>query len=418
MGAERSPSLKQAAVVLVALAIPASACTAILGVGDVDFKDAGADVVAKDAARDTVADRDAQAHADIDVEAESDVAPSKCTGLGDPETDASLVTFARGVFVAATGSDTGSGTATSPLLSITAAIGQAAAQHKCFVFVCEGSLTESVVFKANGIGLFGGFDCQSGWAGGGKPTQVTATSDQGALEMTGVSGATIENFDFEGIDPTAPGGSSIAAWVASSTSVVFKDVQMTAQSGSKGSTGTTGDNYTAPEAANGNNAERECPCYGGDLQVQRWHDVHGWGRRSRGGPGRVGSAHARRRLRRSRFLWGRRCKRILRNRERSGCDVPGDALEQRLEHHPGQPRIGFIARPGRRRGWWKYRQSRGRWRVRRMRGRGRNGGPERRIEHRPPRHDVDSHAGELHADGSDRRKRREWWPGTGRTSGR
>jgi hypothetical protein len=180
--------------------------------------------------------------------------PPGCAG--DPETDPTLVTDAKGIFVSLSGSDTNPGTQASPVESITKGINLAAAMKLCFVFVCTGTFTETVDFATNasGVGLFGGFQCGSGWAAGGAPTQVVATTDQGALNMNKVSYATIEDFAFEGFAPTAAGDSSIAVAVYGSTNVTFKDVSMTAQNATTGSGGTMGNNYSGGVASDGNPA--------------------------------------------------------------------------------------------------------------------------------------------------------------------
>jgi len=204
------------------------------------------------------------ARADASVEASSDA--SSCDPTMDPKDEPCVLDSAYGVFVASAGSDAGAGSLGSGVAGPDgtaerpyASIGQAMANlgSKMRIYVCNGLYTEQVNVTAPPVSLFGGLSCAAGssgpvWTYVGGSAQVTSPSPGYALSVTGVSsgGVTIEDLSFTSPSATAPGGSSVAAWIASST-VSLKRVTLSAGTGANGANGSTPSNYTGLAPAGG-----------------------------------------------------------------------------------------------------------------------------------------------------------------------
>jgi hypothetical protein len=225
--------------------------------------------------------------ADVRTEGAADVATDGCDPTGDPKDEPCVLDDAYGVFVAAplegdgpdggeAAAPSGDGTMSSPY----ATIGQAMANlgSKTRIYVCNGIYSEQVNVTA-AVSLFGGLSCAAGssgpvWTYVGGSAQVRSPSTGVALSVTGVSSGsvTIEDLSFTSASATAPGGSSIAAWIASS-SVTLQRVTLSAGSGANGAPGADG-------SANPNYAGL-APTGG----PQVWSDTSGLFGAISGGPG-------------------------------------------------------------------------------------------------------------------------------------
>jgi Protein of unknown function (DUF1565) len=197
-------------------------------------------------------------------------ADASCDLTKDPKDEPCVLDSAYGVFVApAAGSDAGDaetsgaesadpdGTSDKPYPSI----GQALANlgGKSRIYVCNGSYEEQVSITAP-VSLYGGLSCAGGsagraWSYVGQSAQVTAPPSGYALFVTGVQqgSVTIEDVSFAASDATAPGASSIAALVVSSTLRLAR-VTLSAGKGADGVAGADGlaaPNYTGAAPVGG-----------------------------------------------------------------------------------------------------------------------------------------------------------------------
>jgi hypothetical protein len=210
---------------------------------------------------------DAGAHADASAHPDADAAG--CDLTGDPKSEICLLDDAYGIFVAPPGATSETADAQSPDAAASdgskdhpfATIGEALAQlgSKTRIFVCNGSYSEAVAITTP-VSLYGGLSCTPGpsgraWAYVGAASTVISPSLPSALAITNVSGGTvtIEDLSFGSPSATTPGGSSIAALVASSTVNLIR-VTLTAGSGADGSPGADGSaapNYTGAAPVGG-----------------------------------------------------------------------------------------------------------------------------------------------------------------------
>ncbi len=191
-----------------------------------------------------------------------------CDPTMDPKDAPCALDDAYGVFVASSagvdeGTDAdegglGSGSGDGSMAQPYSTIGEALANlgSKTRIYVCNGFYSEPVNVTA-AVSLFGGLSCAAGssgraWTYVGGSAQVTSPSAGFALSVTGVSsgGVTIEDLSFTSPSATAPGGSSIAAWIASS-SVSLQRVTLSAGNGANGRDGNTPSNYTGLAPAGG-----------------------------------------------------------------------------------------------------------------------------------------------------------------------
>lgn len=201
-----------------------------------------------------------------------------CDTTKTPSEEACLVAEAYAVFVSPTGTDGAPGTKSAPLKSITEAVTKAGGSKA--VVVCNGTYDEHVTIKG-AAKVYGGFDCSS-WAyqSGVKPEAAPSAAGY-ALEIdAGGSAVVIEDVAFKSKDGAAPGESSIAAFVKTSTDVKLNRVDLTAGKGFKGADGVlVAFTYPQQLALNGNSAgtapdpptvggkPKQCVCPAGDQTV-------------------------------------------------------------------------------------------------------------------------------------------------------
>ena len=184
-------------------------------------------------------------------------AEAMCDTTKSPSEESCLVNNEYAIFVAPTGKDGAGGTKAGPVKTIAKAI-ELAGNTK-MVIACDGSYAEQVKLTA-GAKLYGGFACPGSampWKyETGKKSKV-APSDRGvALGVaTGAAVVVIEDFEFDALDATDPGESSVAAFVNTSTMVAFTRVKLVAGKGMDGANGTmTPVTFPLPSMLKGNSA--------------------------------------------------------------------------------------------------------------------------------------------------------------------
>ena len=179
-----------------------------------------------------------------------------------------------GVFVSPDGDDdSGDGSRANPYATIAKGIEEAAASEKR-VYACAdgGVYDESVTIDdaASGLEMFGGFSCDD-WSYSETAKSRVASPTALALHVDGVTGVRIEDFAFEAADATMPGESSIGAFVANATNIVFRRLTIEAGLGFNGANGTRQDfAFPTRSSLDGNNANggtgamaKTCECPGG-----------------------------------------------------------------------------------------------------------------------------------------------------------
>jgi hypothetical protein len=150
--------------------------------------------------------------------------PSKATGA---------VEDACGVFVSPHGDDGNAGTKAKPLKTIKAALAKSAA-----VYACAGAAPfEEAVKIDQAATLFGGLDCGTWVHDAGKPTALTATSDEVPLTIS--AKVEVSDFAITSASATVAGGSSIAV-VVSGAEVSFTRCALVAGDAQDGAAGMSG----------------------------------------------------------------------------------------------------------------------------------------------------------------------------------
>ena len=218
----------------------------------------------------TCARTSADASVDGSVEASADTSAERaCDPTKEPKADACVIDSAYGVFVVPAGGIDGGpeagdnglgaadGTSERPYTSIGRAL--AGKGSKARLYLCNGFYNEPVSITT-AVSIYGGLSCATGasgrvWSYVGQGAKVAAPAGAYALSVTGVQDGTVTIADvsFEAPDATAPGTSSIAAFVASST-VLLERVALTAGNGANGAPGADGlanPNYTGLAPAGG-----------------------------------------------------------------------------------------------------------------------------------------------------------------------
>ena len=191
----------------------------------------------------------------------------------DPSKDPSCVNDSSGIFVSSGGSDSNAGTKEAPVKTIGAAIAKTSSSKNA-VYVCAGTYAEHVKITS-AVSLYGGFACAD-WTYATTNKPKVAPSDAGyALDIESVSGAiAVQDLEFDSIDGKNAGDSSVAIFVANSSSVALHRVTATAGNGLAGSDAAATTNYDPGVDAGvlkGNNgsadvggAEQDCTgiCFG------------------------------------------------------------------------------------------------------------------------------------------------------------
>ena len=162
-----------------------------------------------------------------------------CDTSKSPSEEVCLVNEQFAVFVSASGSDSSDGSKASPFGTIEKAMEAAKGAGK-IVIACNDPFAAPVSLTSahDGVAVHGGFKCSDWSYEAGKKTPVAPSATGYALKIDGVSQATsFTDFAFTAKEGTAPGESSIAAFVKSSQNVRFDRVDFTAGKGADGAAG-------------------------------------------------------------------------------------------------------------------------------------------------------------------------------------
>jgi hypothetical protein len=164
-----------------------------------------------------------------------------------PKDNPDAVSDTCGVFAKSGAAAGGTGSMQSPVATLAAAVDAAVMQKKRHIYACVGAFTEIVTVPA-GITLYGGLDCENGWAVTEGKTSLKGTPDMVPLTLAGGAGQTrVENFEVVAVDAAMGGGSSIAALAQDGSTVHFENSKLTAGNAQKGADGATSEN-SAPMA--------------------------------------------------------------------------------------------------------------------------------------------------------------------------
>lgn len=140
------------------------------------------------------------------------------------------------VYVSASlGDDANPGTRDAPLASLTAAAAMGL-DNAVPVYACGEVWTEPLVWPAQ-TSLFGGFDCENGWAYKGPSHAGTLMTAPGEIPLTttGIGGnIVIADFAIQAASAVEPGGSSIAVMVTAPHVVEFRRSKIAAGHGARG----------------------------------------------------------------------------------------------------------------------------------------------------------------------------------------
>lgn len=158
-----------------------------------------------------------------------------------PRDNPGSVIDACGVFVKSGAGAGGTGSMTAPLPLLKQGIELAKMQNKKRIYACVGSYTEILKLPA-GMTLYGGLNCESGWAVGDVNSTLKGAPDKIPLTLeSGVDETSVENFDVTAVNAALPGGSSIAALALDGSTVRFENSKLTAGDAQKGADGTSAD---------------------------------------------------------------------------------------------------------------------------------------------------------------------------------
>jgi hypothetical protein len=155
-----------------------------------------------------------------------------------------------GIWVRASwpGDDTNPGTQAAPVRTIAAAIALAQKGPEK-IHACGETYVEHVDLPA-GISLFGGFDCEHGWAYAGDDRRATlAPGVPGVTALTLLDGngtSIVADVEALAVDATEPGGSSIAVFVMENSRAILRRGEAIAGNGADGADGEPGDHNGAP----------------------------------------------------------------------------------------------------------------------------------------------------------------------------
>lgn len=154
-------------------------------------------------------------------------------GCGPAETDTSPscpdpalgeVDEACGIWVSASlGDDANPGTRAAPMASLTAAA-EVAYEKRQNVYACGELWTEPMILPRD-VSLYGGFDCDDGWAykGDTHRARIETGPDQIPLKTSLYNGQMIiADVDVRAADAMVPGGSSIAVFITDVNDVIFR----------------------------------------------------------------------------------------------------------------------------------------------------------------------------------------------------
>jgi hypothetical protein len=178
----------------------------------------------------------------------------------DPSLSADIVGDDCGFFVSrSSGDDTNDGSKARPLRTLDRAI-SLAGEKTNNVYACADEFEEAVHLPS-GVKLFGGLDCEGGWAfaGGARKTTITAPAGQIALTLGGGERTTrVEHVVVRAPSATEPGGSSIAVLALQGAIVEILESDLVAGDGASGSPGASSDAASAKSGIAGGDGGAAC----------------------------------------------------------------------------------------------------------------------------------------------------------------
>jgi hypothetical protein len=169
--------------------------------------------------------------------------PQPCDVNGSPSVETCLVDEEFAVFVTPRGDNASDGTRAEPVATIARAIELAQEQDK-LVIACAGTFDERMTLRV-GVRIYGGFICPGAsaarepWTYHGETKTTVAPSARGAaIDVRDVASAiVIEDFEFNALDATEAGESSIAAFMVRAAGVTLRRVRILAGDGRPGADG-------------------------------------------------------------------------------------------------------------------------------------------------------------------------------------
>jgi hypothetical protein len=175
-----------------------------------------------------------------------------------PHHNATAIADYCGIFVSASrGNDALGGTKSAPVQTLEKAIEMAKGRP---VYACAETFPEAVSMPA-GTRLYGGLDCADGWKYVGTTTKTTIgpAANSIPLRVHGEGQTTrIEDVRATATEPTWPGSSSIAVWVAAGTTAEFMRCEFVAGNGAAGADGESLPPDSALDGAPGNVGADAC----------------------------------------------------------------------------------------------------------------------------------------------------------------
>lgn len=159
-----------------------------------------------------------------------------------------------GIWVSASkGDDVNEGTQAAPVATLAQAVALAEKGPRR-VYACTETWTETTLTVPASVSLYGGFDCEAGWAyvGGENRRAILASASPIALKYI-EAGTEVKpfvmDFDIESSDAVEPSGSSIAVFLLATYRVEFHRCEIVAGNGADGLDGEAGDASGEPAVA-------------------------------------------------------------------------------------------------------------------------------------------------------------------------
>lgn len=176
-------------------------------------------------------------------------APPGCDLSKDPKDSPACVDDSVGIFLSVNGSDSNTGTKSSPVATLNKAVSLGAQNKRPRIYACAGNYAAGTIDQS--ISVYGGFDCTS-WAYAAATTKLSGPMNALRIANTAAQ-LNVQDLTLEATTGSAAGDSSIACFVGQNVTVTFARVTFTAQDGVAGAVGKTN---TTPlgQAQKGNNA--------------------------------------------------------------------------------------------------------------------------------------------------------------------
>jgi hypothetical protein len=167
-------------------------------------------------------------------------APPGCDATALPTQSDCVVYEGLGVFVSTSlGPQAGDGTRAKPYRTLQQGIDAAKATHKR-VYACAETYAESVTL-ANGVSLFGYFDCAANWTvATTKRAKIAAPTSPAMKAATLPLPVRIEGFEIQAPAGTAQATSSIAVQANDAANLRFVNAKIVAQKAADGANGVEG----------------------------------------------------------------------------------------------------------------------------------------------------------------------------------